>query len=93
MKFAFGRLGTDSYQIYDVEALRTPKPNEQTLSRREVHISAFSKEGQVCLKRVKKQITKRLPTIMAESVVILLLAPARSSQWRASLPGEEHHGH
>ncbi|KAI9982976.1 hypothetical protein PInf_006827 [Phytophthora infestans] len=41
-------------------------------SRREVDISAFSKEGLACLKRIKGQITKRLPTITAESVVILL---------------------
>ncbi|KAI9995973.1 hypothetical protein PInf_013151 [Phytophthora infestans] len=28
MKFAFERLGTDNYQLYDVEALCTPKTNE-----------------------------------------------------------------
>ncbi|KAF4137158.1 hypothetical protein GN958_ATG13626 [Phytophthora infestans] len=75
MKFAFDRLGTDNYKVYDVETLRTPKTNKQSLPRHEVHISAFSKEGQVCLKRVKGKITKRMPNITAESVVILLLDP------------------
>ncbi|KAG3153567.1 hypothetical protein PI126_g10010 [Phytophthora idaei] len=75
MKFAFDRLGTDNYQIYDLKALRTPKTNEQSLPRREVHISAFSNEAQVCVRKVKGQITKRFPTVTAEPVVILLLDP------------------
>ncbi|KAE8914915.1 hypothetical protein PF005_g4842 [Phytophthora fragariae] len=75
LKFAIDRLGADSYNIYDMDALRSPKTNEKTLPRRSIHLSALSAEGQICVARIKGQVEKRLPTLTAESVAILLLDP------------------
>ncbi|KAF4132035.1 hypothetical protein GN958_ATG18774, partial [Phytophthora infestans] len=71
----FDRLSTDKYQIYNIDAVRTPKTNENSLPRREVRLSALSTNAQVCVRRIKSQVAKRLPTLTAESVVILLLDP------------------
>ncbi|KAI9991368.1 hypothetical protein PInf_019049 [Phytophthora infestans] len=75
LKAAFDRLSTDKYQIYNIDAVRTPKTNENSLPRREVRLSALSTNAEVCVRRIKSQVAKRLPTLTAESVVILLLDP------------------
>ncbi|KAG1693319.1 hypothetical protein DVH05_023783 [Phytophthora capsici] len=75
LKAAFDRLSTDKYQIYNIDAVRTPKTNENSLPRREVHLSTLPTNAQVCVRRIKSQVAKRVPTLTAESVVILLLDP------------------
>ncbi|KAE8878745.1 hypothetical protein PF002_g27821 [Phytophthora fragariae] len=53
LKFAINRLYADSYNIYDMDVLRTSKTNEKTLPRRSFHLSALSAEDQICIARVK----------------------------------------
>ncbi|KAI9995352.1 hypothetical protein PInf_012409 [Phytophthora infestans] len=75
MKYALDRLATDTFHIYDLDAARSPKTNEKSLPRNDVQIDALSDKAMICVNRTKGQVMKRLPTLTAESVVILLLDP------------------
>ncbi|KAI9994682.1 hypothetical protein PInf_011508 [Phytophthora infestans] len=63
LKAAFDRLSTD-------KRTKTPFPAVKF-----VCLSALSTNAKVCVRRIKSEVAKRLPTLTAESVVILLLDP------------------
>ncbi|ETP40711.1 hypothetical protein F442_12006 [Phytophthora nicotianae P10297] len=72
-KFTLDRLATNTYQIYDLDAAKSPQTNEHSLPRHAAHISTLSSNAQICVSRIKGQVAKRLPTLAPESVIILLL--------------------
>ncbi|KAG3159351.1 hypothetical protein PI126_g7447 [Phytophthora idaei] len=62
-----------TFLVYDLEALRSPKPNAKSHSRHRVDTNARSAGAQACVALVKVQVNKRISTTIAETVLILVL--------------------
>ncbi|KAG2773413.1 hypothetical protein PC129_g11266 [Phytophthora cactorum] len=75
MKFTLDRLATSMFHICELETTRSLKTNEHSFPRHDAHIDTFFAEAKICVIRIKGQVMKRLSTLSAESVVILLLDP------------------
>ncbi|KAG3017180.1 hypothetical protein PC116_g16913 [Phytophthora cactorum] len=63
------------FHICELETTRSLKTNEHSFPRHDAHIDTFFAEAKICVIRIKGQVMKRLSTLSAESVVILLLDP------------------
>ncbi|KAG3089761.1 hypothetical protein PI125_g17917 [Phytophthora idaei] len=73
LRFAGDRINFNSFLVYDLEALRSPKPNAKSHSRHRVDTNARSAGAQACVALVKVQVNKRISTTIAETVLILVL--------------------
>ncbi|KAL3659263.1 hypothetical protein V7S43_015841 [Phytophthora oleae] len=75
LRLACDRLNANQFHPYKLDTLRTPKTTTKSLPRTAKDASDLSDGASTCLARVKGQVRKRLSSVSAHSIVILLLDP------------------